>query len=188
MTKIVLVRHGKPDFNTSMWIDGLSFSDALTKYRESSVTSRPKDGFVFSDEVNTGYFISSELQRAKDSLMLFTGEEAVTSAFLNEAELPHPDKLLFPFRWSTLIVICRMGWLLGYRSNAPGIRSDKERARKASQLLIRLASQHGSVFVFGHGVMNRLISSELKKQGWFIQLKTGDGYWGSTTLQLKEQP
>lgn len=179
--RIILVRHGQPEFNTRIWLRGESVKSALMQYRDSRVITASSDNQPYQQLVN-GYCISSKLSRARDSMNLCRCAQAEVSELLNEAELPYPNNLFVRLPWSVLIVICRLAWLFGYRSNAAGISRDKDRAKKASKLLMDKASEHETVCVFAHGITNRLIARELKKHGWKIQSKTGDGFWSSTTL------
>ncbi len=180
--KIVLVRHGQPDFNAKIWIGSNSVRDTLQRYKISRVNLGPEDHLPGLEKVESAYFISSALPRAKDSLKLYQSRQAEVTELLNEAELPHPDRLFVSFPWSFLVVVCRIAWLVGYRSNAPGMRRDRERAGKASELLIDRALEYRTVYAFGHGIMNRLITRELKCRGWKTQSKTGTGYWSSIIL------
>lgn len=180
--KVVLVRHGEPDFEAKMWVGVDSVRAALARYRNSRVFSGP--GLHLPDSKSTAsvHFMSSGLPRAKDSVRLYQNAQAEVSELLNESELPHPDTLYFPCPWSFLIVFCRLRWFFGYRSNAAGLHNDKERASRASDQLINRAVEYGSVYAFGHGIMNRLISRELQTRGWKVHSKTGHGYWSSITL------
>ena len=126
--------------------------------------------------------MASGLMRAQDSARLCLDCDFEVSDILNEADLPHPNRLITPMPWSVLLMVFRLAWLLGYRSNAPGLRCDLERAEHAAALLNDRASQHVVVQVFGHGIMTRLIVRELVKAGWAIQTKTGSGYWSRIVM------
>lgn len=180
--KIVLVRHGQPDFTTRKWISAHSVGGSLQQYRDSRVTTGPENDPLMIDASSAHHFMTSGLARSHDSLMLCQNVQAEVCELLNEAELPHPEKLMFPVPWSCLLVMCRLGWLLGYRKNAPGLVHDLERARQATSLLIKRAHEHTNVYIFGHGIMNRLIVQELGKRGWHIESKAGGGYWSRTVM------
>lgn len=182
--KVILVRHGQPDFDTRKWVGVHNVRLRLQRYSEARVSAKPKNYPLFPNSAAPRYCLSSELVRAQDSLLLCQNVQAEVSALFNEAELPHPERLLFPLPWSTLLVVCRLAWLFGYRVNAPGLSCDLERARQAAALLIERASKHSIVYVFGHGIMNRLIARELEKSGWTLESKTGSGYWSRMTLSF----
>lgn len=177
-----MIRHGKPDFNTRQWISVHGVRSSLKQYDDSRVSTGPVNDPVLIAADSSHHVMASGLVRSQDSLMLCQNVQAEVCDLLNEAELPHPDRLLFPLPWVYLLGICRLGWLLGYRANAPGLIRDLERARQATSLLIERAHEHKTVYVFGHGIMNRLIVRELDKRGWRIESKTGSGYWCRTVM------
>ncbi len=156
--------------------------DLLQQYRNSRVTVGPVSDPMLVDEEAPHHFMVSSLARAKDSCLLCRHVEAEISELLNESELPHPKTLIFPLSWSCLLGMCRVGWFFGYRSNAPGLTRDLERAEKATSLLIERANQYHNVYIIGHGIMNRLIVRELKKRDWHSQSRTGNGYWSRTVM------
>lgn len=184
--KLVLVRHGQPDFNTQKWISVNNVRSSLQQYCDSHVTIRPENDPFLIDSGSAHHFMTSGLTRSQDSLMLCENVQAEVCELLNEAELPHPKKLMFPLPWPCLLGICRLGWLLGYRKNAPGLIHDLRRAKAATSLLIERAHEHTNVYIVGHGIMNRLIVRELGKRGWRVETKTGSGYWSKTVMIYPE--
>lgn len=185
--KIVLIRHGQPEFNTRKWIGIHGARNSLEEYKHSRVTAGPVGNHVFYDDVVQPHFMCSGLARARDSSLLCHSVQPEVSDLFNESELPCPDRLLFPLPWSVLLVVCRLGWLFGYDANASGINHDIARAKNAAALLAVRASQHAVVYVFGHGVMNRLITRELKRSGWKSQSRVGSGYWGQVVMSLRAE-
>ena len=94
--KVVLVRHGEPDFDTRKWISVHGVRASLKQYRDSRVSTRPVEDPLLIDADTTAHFIVSGLARSQDSLMLCKNVQAEVCELLNEAELPHPARLLFP--------------------------------------------------------------------------------------------
>lgn len=184
--RIVFVRHGQPDFDTRSWIGVDDVRRSLQRYKDARVTKMPMDEILILGCEGTPYFMTSGLTRAQDSAKLCQACEFEVSELLNEADLPHPKRLIIALPWSVLLFVCRIGWLLGYQSNAPGLRRDLESAKQAAELLVDRASEHVSVYVFGHGIMNRLIVRELTKNGWSVQSETGRGYWSRTAVSVAD--
>ena len=182
--KIIFIRHGQPEFNTRLWLGNGDVSIFIQKYCDARVTEVHSKTKPILEAAAGSYVLVSELVRAQDSARLCMDSEPEVSELLNEAELPHPDRLLIPLPWPVLLLICRLGWLIGYRSNAPGIGHDLIRAKQASTLLVDRASKHINVYAFGHGVMSYLIVRELKKKGWKEISSTGRGYWSKTIVSL----
>ena len=182
--KIVLLRHGEPDF-VAHWLEPKNGARrALDLYAESRVTIKPP---VEIQELNTlpDICITSKLARAVDSARLLGVQDPIESELFNESELPHPNRLYIPLPWKLFLLIYRLLWLVGFRQNCAGKSRDRQRAREGSRFLSRLAGEHDSVLLLGHGIMNRLLCSELQKIGWSIDAENGSGYWSTITLSCK---
>ena len=180
--KIVFIRHGKPDFDIRKWVSVDGVRQALLQYRFVRIFKVLEGKIGIPEYGATAYVMASGLVRAQDSARLCLDCDFEVSDILDEADLPHPNRLITPMSWSVLLMVFRITWLLAYRSNAPGLRCDLERAEHASALLNERASRHVVVQVFGHGIMTRLIVRELVKAGWAIQTKTGSGYWSGIVM------
>lgn len=180
--KIVLVRHGEPEFDTNFWVGVDEVGRSLRRYRDSNVVKGFGSELMTAEVGSRPFIMSSELTRAQDSARISFGGEFDVSELLNEAELPHPNRLMIPLHWSVLLIIYRVAWFFRYQSNADGWVQDIARANAASALLVNRAAEHGTVCAFGHGIMNRLIAQALKKAGWRVDSKTGTRFWGRTTL------
>jgi len=178
---IVLLRHGKPDFFVHWLNPKVDAKHALDLYATSRVTTvMPEELSTLSSSVNV--CVTSKLIRTIDSAKLLGIKVTTTSELFNESELPYPNRLLFPLPWRFYLVLYRLLWFFGFKQNCPGKLKDQQRARSGSVLLANLAANHKVVLLIGHGIMNRLICSELKKSGWSTVDKSGSGYWSSITL------
>lgn len=82
--------------------------------------------------------------------------------------------------WAMIFRLC---WLFGFAKNGEPIHEAKERARLGANYLSALANQHESVFLLGHGIMNRLIAKQLKSQGWKQTESTGESYWSYSVFE-----
>ncbi|MEZ5536946.1 MAG: histidine phosphatase family protein [Thiolinea sp.] len=95
----------------------------------------------------------------------------------NEAGLPAADwKIikLSPKIWSVLF---RILWLSGYPKNSESFKAAKSRASDAAEKLTEIAQQHDSVLFVGHGVFNRILANELRRQGWSGPKNPGSVHW-----------
>lgn len=185
--KITLLRHGRPEFSSSSVGPEFPPSTALQAYAVSVVTESPPE-HLHGLTVTTPICVSSQLQRAIDSARLLGFEKPVTTALLNESELPHPDQLWVNIPWSIFLVVYRVLWFTGYCRNCPGRTEDRNRATLAADYLHEQATRHVSVLAVGHGIMNRLICTELGKSGWSVTGSSGTSYWSEITLHHKEKP
>ena len=179
--KIMLLRHGKPDFSVHWLNPKEGVKHSLNLYATSRVTTAvPDELSTLSSSVDT--CVTSELIRTIDSAKLLGFKVTTASALFNESELPFPNRLLFPLSWKLFLVLYRLLWFFGCSQNCPGKLKDKERARLGSVHLANLAANNEVVLLIGHGIINRLICSELQKSGWSIDDKSGLSYWSSITL------
>jgi len=179
--KIILLRHGPPDFKAHWLKPNIGVKRALALYAASHVIEGPPAKLqVMSSVVNI--CITSTLVGTVDSAQRLGFKNALALALFNESELPCPNTLLVPLPWKVYLLIFRLLWLVGMRLNCPGISSDRKRAREGSEYLSHLAKRNGTVLLIGHGVMNRLLCKALQRSGWQVDEKTGSGYWSSITL------
>ena len=180
---IRLIRHGKPDFNPRSISNAGQFQAVVNAYNASPVTELPGHASNCIRGASSGVaIVCSELQRAVDSAALLGFDTIETSALLNEADLPYPNKDIASFSWQAALTIYRIGWFFGCHQNADGIQVDRTRASIASTWLSEQAVTHGEVLAFGHGVMHRLIARSLVKSGWRVDYSSGNGYWSYKVL------
>lgn len=183
--KIILLRHGEPDFRRK-WVRSAEEAKlALELYSRSRVTSTNHDQLTESTPF-ANVCVSSNLARAIDTAVHLGFENSKQLDLFNESELPCPDSLYLPLPWRVFLIVYRTLWFFGFKKNCPGREKDSERARLASQYLENLASKNLVVVLVGHGIMNRLISAELKNSGWRVSARSGNGYWSSTTLLRRD--
>jgi len=90
-----------------------------------------------------------------------------------EVGLPSFNVLNLKFSKNIWLFIFRAFWLMGYSPNSESYLQAKSRAKKCSGKLIENAKKNGSLVFVGHGILNRLISKELRSRGWQGPAKTG---------------
>jgi broad specificity phosphatase PhoE len=181
--KIRFVRHGRPDFDTSMQIQRSGICAALKLYDDAGV-SEPCSTQNHWTSASKSTVVTSDLQRAIDSAHLMGVEISEQSSLLREARLPHPNMLPWSMSWKTAIAICRVAWLFGYSRNADGINHDRARARRAAKWLSVLAEEQDEMVVIGHGIMNRMIIEQLVSSGWSRTESSHNGYWSYQVISL----
>jgi len=77
--------------------------------------------------------------------------------------------------------------LLGYAPNSESYSQAKLRAKKCADQLIEIAKEKDSVILIGHGVLNRLISKELRARNWQGSSKAKSKYWQFSVYQNELQ-
>ncbi|OEH92682.1 histidine phosphatase family protein [Bacillus solimangrovi] len=186
--QISLIRHGKSKCIDNERMTSNEFQDWIKKYDSSGVfeeTAYPSktQSIVGSAQI----IITSDLTRSIESAKLLNSNIQVHSnSLFRETELPIPnnkywDIKLSPVIWATLL---RCLWFSGYSSNCESLSSAKNRATKATQLLIKYANEHSSVVLVGHGFLNKLIAKELKKMGWQSTNRTSYKHWSCSAFSM----
>jgi broad specificity phosphatase PhoE len=101
----------------------------------------------------------------------------LVDSIFREADMPYANwryPKLTVFTWG---IIFRVLWYLGYSHRAEPITSVKQRADTAAVKLKKIADEHGSVMLIGHGIINRFLARRLRKKGWSGPNNPGYNYW-----------
>jgi broad specificity phosphatase PhoE len=91
------------------------------------------------------------------------------------ALLPVKTPALPPGLWLSLL---RLLWFCGYGGSVESFRHARRRAAQAASQLIAL-SERGAVLLAGHGITNKLIARELRRQGWLAEKHASSRYWST---------
>jgi broad specificity phosphatase PhoE len=177
--KIVILRHGKPVTPSLRKLSASDFSGWVREYNAAGLcpTSQPTEhAKKCADECNA--IVCSALPRSVESAKAFnTKSIPLSDPIFNEAELPVANwkkMKLSPKIWA---VAFRILWLLGYSRNSESFREAKSRALEAVEKLSEIAREYESVLFVGHGVYNRILSNELRRQGWSGPKNPGSNHW-----------
>ncbi len=125
------------------------------------------------------FIVCSDLCRSIESAERLGKEKIlIKSPLFSEAGMPYPNSVAFSLRPHTWAAIFRIVWLLGYSSNAESYASAKVRAKQASSEVVQLSKKHGHIMYVGHGMFNRLVVKELRRNGWQGSKHPSREYWG----------
>ncbi len=184
--KIILLRHGKPDFQIPKYIASKEIENAIWHYDQAgiAVDSLPPPSSI--DIANSAkVIVCSHLLRSLHSAQKLSEQPVYLSDKLfSEAHLPSSNitfPKLPPMAWFTIF---RILWLFGYAKKGESIAITRQRAKKATEKLIEIAQQHQQVLLVGHGVFNQLIARELQKLGWKGSKKSPRKYWEYTIYEM----
>lgn len=188
--KIILVRHGEPDMaEYTSGKDG-TYGEWLKKYNASGIRQEmrpPEELLELIDEVDV--LISSDLKRALDSARLLAGNKVIMqNPIFREFELPESKRKLPKFSPGIWSFIFRVLWFSGYSNKSENFTDAKKRIKLSADKLTDLAIKHSDVVLVGHGLMNRFIGAELKKQGWRKGRYGGKGYWSYFEYTRSKDP
>ena len=177
--RILLVRHGEPDMKEYTSGKDGTYGEWLKKYNASGIRQEmrpPEELLKLIEDVDV--LISSDLKRALDSARLLAGNKVIMqNPIFREFELPENKKKYPKFSpeiWSTIF---RILWFTGYSNKSENFTDAKIRIKDSAEKLEDLAIKHSEIVLVGHGLMNRFIGMELKKQGWKKRRNGGKGYW-----------
>lgn len=189
--EITLIRHGKSKHIENNIVTCEEFVEWVEKYDASGVFEENDYPPETLEKIATASIvITSDLTRSVESANLIIQNRhirVVTDALFRETELPVPSRnLKFKMRPNSWAVIFRCLWFCGYARDCESLLEAKQRAKKASERLVKYAEEHRSVVLVGHGFFNRLIAVELIKMGWKGKRKATAKHWYCSTYSYDE--
>ena len=186
--KIHLVRHGKPDFwrDYSAWtfLSGAQIQAFSERYDAAGILPDPAPApDVMQAAQSAAMILSSDLRRAVESARRLAPAQPIhTDAIFREAgfSLDFGKAVILPlFGW---MFLTRLLWEIGYEQGGESLAMSRRRAAQAAAILTTRARQHGDVMLVGHGWLNYLICSHLKREGWQANSGFKRHYWDCNTL------
>lgn len=175
--KVILIRHGKPNVDVTTKLSLAEMFSWIQTYDSSEVNECSPSCLreLISGDVN--FIVSSSLPRALTSLKVMGINPDMVDSVFHEAQLPalkisHPK--LSPLKY---VFLLRVLWLMGYAKDVESYRSARLRSASAASKLITLAENSSSVLLMGHGIINRMIGSQLKQEGFRKVEVIGKSYW-----------
>ncbi|WP_282340138.1 MULTISPECIES: fructose-2,6-bisphosphatase [Pseudomonas] len=165
--QITLVRHGRPNYSGAERCTPREMKTWIEGYNRAPVVCSEVPQSLIDQAKRTEVFACSSISRCVESRTRIAGgcTDEVDEVFA-EAHLPYPDWNAPKLPVKVWRILFRGAWFLGFARHTESIRVSRKRARMAADRLIELARIHGSVMLVGHGIMNVLISAELRKRGW----------------------
>ncbi|WP_025783399.1 histidine phosphatase family protein [Sporosarcina sp. D27] len=183
--EISLIRHGKSKCIEKSIMSSKDFSGWVESYNDNGVFEENFYPSATLEKIKTANIVvTSDLKRSIESAKLLNPNVPVMSTPLfRETELPIPSSIIGGLKLNPSIwaLILRGFWFCGYSRDCESLIEAKERAKKASDLLMEFAQKNLVVVVVGHGFFNMLVASELRKKGWKGKSKTSSKHWNCTT-------
>ena len=184
MTKIILMRHGKPLLPGTGWIAPAEMGRWIESYNRSEIAAESIPAISLDLASSASCVAASTLPRALLSVQALGQMPSVTDAVFCEATLPFATwrrPRLPPAMWAAFF---RLAWFFGYSRGSDSFRATQARSKMAAEKLVDLAKA-GSVLLVGHGIMNRLIAKELVAMGWSGPQKHKNHYWSASVYVLQ---
>lgn len=177
--KIVLVRHGEPIIPTLTRIRAADFGGWVDQCNAAGLD--PKSAptkHVRQCASGCNVIVCSDLPRSIESAACFQDRDIILSEPLFiEAGMPSANWKTLRMSPKTWAVVFRIFWFLGYSRGSESLKEAKARASQAVEKLIDVAREHENVLFVGHGLFNRLLANELRRQGWRGPRNPGTAHW-----------
>jgi broad specificity phosphatase PhoE len=177
--EIILGRHGRPEVAQAQWMTPRALRRWIAEFNDGGILSGQIPQSTSFAAARCKVIVASTLRRSYQSAQLLASSQlVVTEDLITEAGMPNPSWPLPALPIAVWLVIFRIAWYCGYSHNAESISEASMRGQAAADVLIDIASAHGSVFVVGHGIMTTLIARRLLQTGWSGPRRPANAYWG----------
>lgn len=178
-SRIVLARHGRPDWDNEVWIRGRELADIIRGRDNAPIDPSHRPSAELQELARTSDLIAaSTLRRSYESAQLLApGAPLTRDVMFREVFTPTAIEsgVLLPAKvWGAL---ARVRWLGGWSLGVESYPEAKLRARTAATALARLNEEHGNVLLEAHGIMNGMIARWLWKDGWKGPFFRARHYW-----------
>ncbi len=182
--RIIVVRHGRPnkDREAGPRLNWREYREWWAGYEEAPLLEngqKPSDRLM-KEAANAPFVFSSSRPRAIGTAKAIAqGRDVKVDPVFIEATLPPPHwpehRRYLPKTWNK---IARIAWLLGHADEGDEhLDQARERASRATDVLVEAASNGHDVVLAAHGWFNRMLRPELKMRGFACRHDGGDGYW-----------
>ena len=167
-SRVVLARHGKPDWDSTTWIPGRDLGE-WSRGRDAAPIdpAHQPSGQLRRIAASAHGLIASPLRRSLESAHLLSPKAIpLVDSVFREVELPTDIRSGLPLPPQVWVKLARTGWYAGWSPGAESYEDAKRRAALAAETLAELVPDHGCLLVVGHGIFNGLIGAELRGEGW----------------------
>ncbi len=175
--KIILIRHGKPEFELKGKARAKDVSAITRNYDQSGISETPPED-ARQVALNCHAVVCSDLLRSLQSANALGFKNIdLSDRLFREVALPHfkAGSIVLPV--ITWAVVLRVMSLFGFSKNGESLTMAKKRAKLAASALIELAHEHDRILFVGHGFINYFIAKELSSSQWVGPAKPRNGYW-----------
>lgn len=187
--KIIIMRHGQPQLDLDLIrnkkLSPNRLGEIVNEYEHVGLkdhVSPPECSQSIANKCEVVF--SSNLKRAIQSVHLLGVEQKSNiDPCFQESSLPYLNWDKPQISFFSWCIIFRIAWLFGFSKNGEPFKIAKQRAILCAALLQRTAQSKKTVLLLGHGIMNRLITKELKSNGWKKIEATGESYWAYSVYE-----
>lgn len=170
--KIVLMRHGRPLLHLEAMKNErkspAQTGEVIKDYEFSALDPKQQLPIASVDIANEcAATFCSPMYRAMGSVqMLGLANDVTIKACFAESAHPYLQWSWPKLKFFTWCFLFRVAWFCGFAKNGEAINVARQRAQISADKLAQAAQQKQAVLLLGHGFMNHLIATKLKRQGW----------------------
>ncbi|WP_455221150.1 histidine phosphatase family protein [Kaarinaea lacus] len=175
--EIVLIRHGKPEYELTGKARAREFHKIVRDYNRSGIVEDPPQKTKLK-ALESHVAVCSDLTRSiKSAQALGFKEIHLCDPIFREVAIPYFTSGSLTMSVTTWIILLRILSIFGFSKNGESLSMAKQRAKIAASKLIEIAQTHEKVLLVGHGFTNYFIAKELLARNWRGPGKPGGGYW-----------
>ncbi len=185
LIRIVLIRHGKPDVGRGRWITHRKFKDYIEQYEQAGLDpeSPPPDWLVNLTRQARRVYASDRPRATESARALAPHAQLSLSPLFMEAQLKSPRLPLVRLKPPAWAVIARLAWHAGHHGGIEDYRDARDRARRAVDMLSRVAGEDGIAVLVAHGYFNAIVGRTLSKQGWRKHGRHRARFWNAVVYE-----
>jgi len=177
--KIILIRHAKVLLDNTQKITASQMNTWVEAYNHAPIDTTLPSKEVIHYIKGADVVLASSLSRTFDSLSVIDVVPREKNILFDEIDLPQAKGTWLKLSSKTWLVLLRLMMLAGFSKKSKVYTEAKQRAKKASEYLVGLSNNHGSVALIGHGGMHWLVGKELERLGWeCVKQGGGSKNWG----------
>ncbi len=183
--KIILTRHAKVLLENTQKITASQMNTWVEVYNHAPIDMTLPNEEVIRHIKDADIVLASSLTRKADSLELIEVEPTEKNSLFDEIELPEAKGTWLKLSAKMWLVLLRLMMLAGFGKKSKVYKKGKQRAKRASDYLVALATKHERVALMGHGGMHWLVGKELMNLGWeCVEQDGGSKNWGYKVYTL----
>src|SRR5687767_1900960 len=165
MRRIVLARHGRPEWSDTAFITGPELGEWVRGRNAAPIDPEhtpPPELRRIAREAKG--FAASPLRRSLESLHLLVPDAIpFVDPVFREIDVPGSVPLPLPLPAQMYSKLSRIAWYAGWSPQVESFAEARDRARKAAETLVEIAPASGTLLLVGHGIINGMIGLALRK-------------------------
>ncbi|MDN5213542.1 histidine phosphatase family protein [Fulvivirgaceae bacterium BMA12] len=188
--QILLIRHGEPDLNKKGWRRRPAAMEYVKAYDSVGVIPFNEELHCL-EGIKTDKVYHSSLHRARHTAqLLFKNKlQLIEDQRFREFERKVMGFINMKLPLGFWLGASRVLWMMGLNDKQiESFRAARSRARENAAFLARQAQDSGQAILVAHGFHNKYVMKYLKKDGWKLVNKGGNGYLAINVLAKIKSP